>query len=91
MDRYSAFTQTCTCSRTFSQVGALKNHQNSCKKDKKRLTNVLTKVKKVLADKKRNSSAIDTSIGPMNVCNDNSDDLLVPEPKVVSNSPHMTF
>jgi Plavaka transposase len=55
MDRGSAFGQTCSCSRTFSHLGAFRNHQNNCKHSKRRLSNALAKAKEALAARKRDS------------------------------------
>ena len=57
MDFQSAFTQKCSCGRVFLQAGAFKNHQNNCKKSKKRLSLALAKAKGVLASKKRQGAA----------------------------------
>jgi hypothetical protein len=46
-------TQICYCGRTFLQPGALKKHQRSCTKNKKRLRVVLEKVKEAWISRKR--------------------------------------
>ena len=44
---------TCLCGREFFQVSALKNHQRSCQRSKKRLSSALAKAKDVWTSKKR--------------------------------------
>jgi hypothetical protein len=44
---------TCLCGRQFFQVSALKNHQRSCQRSKKRLSSALAKAKDVWTIKKR--------------------------------------
>ena len=53
MDRDCAVGQVCFCGRQFTQPGALKNHQKTCKKSKTRLLNALAKVKEYIASRKR--------------------------------------
>jgi hypothetical protein len=62
-----AFSQICSCGRTFSQVGAFKNHQNSCKKNKKRFSAVLAKAKEAVAARKRKASIPDTPLSPAGI------------------------
>lgn len=59
MDRGSAFGLNCSCGRTFSNLTALGNHQNACKKNKKRLSNALAKARNLLADRKRKAQSQD--------------------------------
>ncbi len=63
MNRDSAFGQTCSCGRTFTHDGAFKNHQNTCKKSKKRLSLALKKAKELFA-KKQNASTSNTIESP---------------------------
>jgi hypothetical protein len=45
-------SQICTCGRTFSHLGAFKNHQNNCKRANSRLEKALAKAKQILTAKK---------------------------------------
>ncbi|KAG1796117.1 hypothetical protein EV424DRAFT_1334223, partial [Suillus variegatus] len=49
---YSAICQ-CTCGRSFAQLNAYANHQRTCKKQKKHLSNALSKAKELWSTKKR--------------------------------------
>jgi hypothetical protein len=53
MDRDSAFSQTCYCGRSFTNLAAFSNHQRTCKKSKKRLTDALRQAKESIADRNR--------------------------------------
>jgi Plavaka transposase len=66
MDRGSAFGQTCSCGRTFSHLGAFRNHQNTCKQSKKILSNALAKAKEVMAARKQNRTVSDMTIDVTN-------------------------
>lgn len=57
MYRGSPFGQACSCGRIFPNLTALGNHQNACKKYKKRLSFALAKVKDVLGNRKRRASS----------------------------------
>jgi hypothetical protein len=46
------FCQICTCGRTFTHLGAFKNHQNKCRRNKSHLSIVLAKAKAVFTAKK---------------------------------------
>src|ERR1700751_3293563 len=59
---YSAFDQTCSCGKHFGNVSAFKNHQNSCKKNKKLLLSALTRAKDVLAFRKRKAGSVDAGL-----------------------------
>jgi hypothetical protein len=48
----SAASYDCSCGRTFTQPSALKNHQNSCRTTKSRLSAALSKAKEVYAAEK---------------------------------------
>jgi hypothetical protein len=52
-----AFRQECSCGRVFAQTGAFKNHQNSCLSSKKVLTNILARMRDVLASRKAKKAA----------------------------------
>jgi hypothetical protein len=43
----------CTCGRSFAQLNAYANHQRTCKKRKKHLSNALAKAKEVWTARKR--------------------------------------
>ena len=58
MDYESAFDWNCSCGRTFLNVGAFRNHQNSCKKNKSRLSLALSKAKEAVAARKRKATTI---------------------------------
>ena len=49
----------CFCRRTFVHLAAFKNHENTCKKSKKRLSNALIRAKELFAlkEKKDNSES----------------------------------
>jgi hypothetical protein len=49
----TTYNQPCTCGRSFSQPSALKYHQRSCSKAKKRLCGALVKAKEAWSDRKR--------------------------------------
>ncbi|KIK32218.1 hypothetical protein CY34DRAFT_111051, partial [Suillus luteus UH-Slu-Lm8-n1] len=49
---YSTVCQ-CTCGRSFAQLNAYANHQRTCKKRKKHLSNALSKAKELWSTKKR--------------------------------------
>ena len=60
----TTFNETCGCGRTFYFPGALKNHQRSCAKTKKRLANALGKAKDLWMSRKRKRLDI---VGPQQV------------------------
>jgi hypothetical protein len=70
MDRNSAFDLTCSCGRTFSQLGAFKNHRNTCKASKKRLSSALAKAKAAQLAKKRHGSDVMETPTPADSVND---------------------
>jgi hypothetical protein len=63
MDRGSPFGQSCSCQcgKRFSTLTAFGNHQNACKKSKKRLSDAVAKVKNVLANRKRKAQSLLTT------------------------------
>lgn len=73
MDRGSAFSQTCSCGRTFSHDWAFTNHQNSCKTGKKRLSNAIAKAKQALAAKTGKRPAVGPAPGLVPIVEDNQD------------------
>jgi len=60
----TTFKETCSCGRTFYFPGALKNHQRSCTKTKKRLASALGKAKDLWTSRKRKQVDI---VGPQQV------------------------
>lgn len=60
MDPNSAFSHACTCGKVFLHLGALKNHQNSCKKNNKRLSVALARAKEIYAARKRKIAPTDS-------------------------------
>ncbi|KIM77688.1 hypothetical protein PILCRDRAFT_90994 [Piloderma croceum F 1598] len=60
----TTFKETCSCGRTFYFPGALKNHQRSCAKTKKRLASALGKAKDLWTSRKRKRLNI---VGPQQV------------------------
>jgi hypothetical protein len=49
----AGYLTVCKCGRSFAQLNAYANHQRTCKKRKKYLSNALTKAKEVWAARKR--------------------------------------
>ncbi|KAG1906805.1 uncharacterized protein F5891DRAFT_1182215 [Suillus fuscotomentosus] len=49
----AAYSTNCTCGRSFAQLNAYANHQRTCRKRKKRLSNALTKAKEVWTTRKK--------------------------------------
>src|SRR5215472_6426550 len=47
-----AFSETCLCGRSFSQIYALANHRRACKQSKKRLSSALSQAKELWVDRK---------------------------------------
>jgi hypothetical protein len=47
------FSQICACGRSFTHLGAFKNHQNKCVRSRSRLSTVLSKARDVLAQKRK--------------------------------------
>jgi hypothetical protein len=58
MNYESAFDQNCSCGRIFLNVGAFRNHQNSCKKNKSRLNLALSKAKEAIAARKQKAATV---------------------------------
>jgi hypothetical protein len=54
MERGSPFSQVCSCGKECTTPGSLRNHQKTCKKSKKRLSNALAKAKELIATRKQN-------------------------------------
>ena len=80
MDRGSVFGQTCSCGRVISHVGAFKNHQNNCKKSKKRLSIALAKIKEIASLKRsrdRDALSNDNITEPTNAFGDLETEILV--------------
>lgn len=48
-----SFCETCTCGRAFYFPGALKNHERSCSKRKKRLSGALEKARVLWTSRKK--------------------------------------
>lgn len=67
----SAFTEVCSCGRTFHSPAALTNHQKSCLTSKKRLSTVLSKAQKQFsadaATRKRRLESIGQETTPLEV------------------------
>lgn len=53
MDWQPAWSDTCTCGRTFTSTHGYTNHQRNCSKTKKRLSSTLAKAREVRDAKKR--------------------------------------
>jgi hypothetical protein len=51
--RDTTFKEICSCGRTFYFPGALKNHQRTCAKTKKRLASALGKARDLWTSRKR--------------------------------------
>lgn len=47
-----AYCETCSCGRSFTTPGAIKNHQNACTSSKKRLSDVLENARALFATRK---------------------------------------
>jgi hypothetical protein len=84
------FSQICHCGRAFSQTYAFTNHQRTCKKSKKRLSDALAKAQQVWQMRKRRrciSDAevdveVDSSIRRDATVHHTESDLVVPEPEI---------
>lgn len=57
------FSQTCHCGRVFSQTYAFTNHERTCKKSRKRLSNALAKAKQFYQAKKRRLCNAEADVG----------------------------
>jgi hypothetical protein len=57
MNHGSAFDLVCSCRAKFLSQGALKIHQNACKKNKERLSRVLQKLQGASVSRKRKVSS----------------------------------
>jgi hypothetical protein len=55
----SSAENLCSCGRSFINLGALRYHQHSCGKTKKRLAEALVKAKEVWAARKRRRVTIE--------------------------------
>lgn len=47
-----AFTQTCVCGRSYTDIGAFTRHEKGCRKGMKRLSSALAKAKEIYHAKK---------------------------------------
>jgi hypothetical protein len=56
------FSETCHCGRVFSQTYAFTNHERTCKKSKKRLSDALAKAKQIYQAKKRRVCVPDAEV-----------------------------